>query len=182
MDLGHAFKGVINSREKPRSTPIARRLAASPITPPGPAGTEAQARLSNYEKLERIGGYLLARGARDICIGELEEGYMVCYLGANTQAVETLTFAEVAALPAAAEPSSPDSLPRQLAAIGRYLDRNLALSLFIDQRQEGYYVEYAAPPGGAYTAAHLARVSRFLDEDTMRNLMLPTSMLPGGQV
>ena len=46
----------------------------------------------------------------------------------------------------------------------------------------GYYVEYTAPPGGSISAAHLSRVSRFLDTDALRNLMIDNKHAAGRTV
>jgi hypothetical protein len=155
---------------------------AIPAVPPLPASplaaiTEETARPSYRERLAKIGGYLMASEARHVCVSELEEGYLLVYVHEDKQAVETLTYAEADALPKPSRGQPPTSLPQQLGAIGRYLDRNQALSILLDNQHGGYYVEYVAPPTAVHAAARLARTSRFLDESAMRQLMVPTGML-----
>ncbi len=181
MDLGRAFKNAFTGREKLRNSAFATPPAALPVSPPVIAVSEMPGHPTNQDRLARIGGFLEDRSAQYICIGELEEGYLLVYGRADNQTVDTLTFAEVAALPPVAARPLAASLSRQLAAIGRFLDRNQALSLFIDQQQQGYYVEYTAPPTSSYAAVGLARVNRFLDANALRNLMIPTGMLQDGQ-
>ncbi len=154
-----------------RSARRRQRGPKSQLAKGRPSDTVAS-RASYRDMLDRIGGYLVTLRVDEICIGELADGYIVTYMRSSKPEVQTLSFDEVAALPALRGSNRrPPLIRQQLATIGHFLDGNQALSPLVTQQGGGYYVEYATPPSSAYGAAHLTRVSRFLDVAALNNLV-----------
>ncbi len=123
--------------------------------------------------MENIGRHLEKAKALNVCISEVEGGYLLLYDHEGKAEVETLTSEQVAIAPAKVRHAPSDTLLLQLGRIGRFLDQHFAISIMVTQLEEGFYVEYAAPPGGAHSVSKLVRVSRLFDEETLGRLIAP---------
>src|SRR5690349_10744391 len=94
------------------------------------------------EVLGRMADHLVYQGAEQLWIAELDGGYLLVYSMGGKQAVDTLTYEQIAVLPAPPAMSKLATVQRHLRQIGGYLDRNAALSPLVVQLEHGYYVEY----------------------------------------
>lgn len=122
------------------------------------------------ETMECIATHLASKGARHICIGEIEGGFLLLYSGNGIPAVETMTTEQITKERSANRKRGGAGLQQQLIQVGHFLDQQLAISVMVSQQQGGFYMEYAAVPNGQHAASTLARVSRHLDADALARL------------
>jgi hypothetical protein len=122
------------------------------------------------EVLGRMADHLVYQGAEQLWIAELDGGYLLVYCVGGGQAVDTLTYEQIAALPALPPAGRLTTVQRHLRQIGGYLDRHAALSPLVAQVEQGYYVEYSAPPGGMHSAARLVRTGHLFDAQVLARL------------
>jgi hypothetical protein len=121
--------------------------------------------------LAQLADHLAEAEAENICIGELDGGYLLLYNHTGEPVVETLTTEQVAALsPSHKGKRNTARLRHNLTQVGRFLDQQFAISVLVAQQNEGYYVEYAATPSGAHAASKLVRVGRLMDEESLERL------------
>ena len=125
--------------------------------------------LPYQEAMECIATHLARKGARHICIGEIEGGFLLLYSGNGIPAVETMTTEQIVKERSAERKRGGAGL-QQLIQVGHFLDQQLAISVMVSQQQGGFYMEYAAVPTDQHAASALTRVSRHLDADALARL------------
>jgi hypothetical protein len=149
------------------STLTVNTTAATPVRPMAEIGASTPYRTI----MAQIACHLADVEATNICIGELEGGYLLLYSRAGEPMVETLTSEQVAALPISQKQKRATALLRQnLTRVGRFLDQQFAISVLVAQQEGGYYIEYASTPSGAHSASKLVRVSRLMDDEALSRM------------
>ena len=120
--------------------------------------------------LEHLAAHLARKGARDMCVGEMQDGFLLLYVAGGTGVVETLTRDQVVGIPMLKRKMAAAAVYRHLGQIGRFLDQQSALSIRLAEQQSGYYIEFATPSAGYPATAKVVRVSRFLDQEALTRL------------
>ncbi len=135
----------------------------------GPPHQRITGGMPYQETMECIATHLAIKGARHICIGEIEGGFLLLYSGNGIPAVETMTTEQIIKERSADRKRGGAGL-QQLIQVGHFLDQQLAISVMVSQQQGGFYMEYAAVPTDQHAASTLTRVSRHLDADALARL------------
>lgn len=125
------------------------------------------ARIPYATILDAIGARIERAGAVDVLVNELDGGFLVSYMTPAGQRVETIDAAELEqwlkeAASHKGRPAPPG--PRiRLRAVGRYLDQRRAAAVIVQERVDGYSLEFTGLPPGD-DLAHLDRLHESVSE------------------
>ena len=117
------------------------------------------------QRLDAIGLYIERIGGADVLVQELERGYGLCFLVGDEQRAVVLDEADLVKLgaDAARRTHTARNRPRsRLRAVGRYLDRRKAAALVLQERADGFAMEFTSYTDDEYEATSIERVEETL--------------------
>lgn len=139
---------------------------------------------SSYATLfDAVGYYLDGAGATNVLVNQIEGGYLMGFDVGRDQRVVTLDEAELTRLQADAarhaksggfrlfsrRSSATRGVRADLRAVGRFLDGRRAEAVVVQQRADGFIVEFTSVPENA-ALREVARLVETLDADTLSRL------------